>query len=177
MEAAFGSNLRIEEIPLFSGLSTDLWRELKRRVTILSFAAGDCILQEGEHNPGRLYVVLDGEAAICNKGRSLSTGRVTDYEIAVRRKNEVFGEISFLDGQPLSSGVVAKTPLTLAVLDCTTCDATPSTQRLRVSIIGSLRRQLAAELRESIADRLDTVQHEAEFSRYKRPCENELGRG
>jgi len=68
METTLGSTLRIEEIPLFSGLSKDLWRELKRRVTILRFAASDCILQEGEHNPGRLYVVLD---VVCNKQHTL----------------------------------------------------------------------------------------------------------
>lgn len=167
MDAALASKLWIEDIPLFSGLPRRLWRELERRVAIVSFAAGEWVLREGEQNPGRLYIVLDGEASISKSGRSLSTGRATDYEIAVRRKNEVFGEISFLDGQPASSGVVARTPLTLAVLDCTTCDATPLTRQLRVSIIGALRGQLAAELRESIADRLGTVQSAAEFSRYQ----------
>ncbi len=167
MATALASKLRIEDIPLFSGLPRQLGRELQRRVTILSFAAGECVLREGEHNPGRLYVVLDGEATIYKSGRSLSTGRVTDYEIGARRKNEVFGEISFLDGKPASSGVVAKTPLTLAVLDCTSCDATPLTRQLRVSIIGGLRDQLAKELRLSVADRLGNVQQEAEFSRYK----------
>ncbi len=167
METALTSRIRIEDIPLFAGLPKEHWRELERRITILSFGAGDRILSEGDQKPGRLYVVLDGEAAICKTGRSLPGGRVTDYEIAVRRKNEVFGEISFLDGKPASNSVVAKTPLTLAVLDCTTCDATPSLQRLRVSIIGALREQLAAELRELMAGRFDTIQHEAEFSRYK----------
>ncbi len=167
METALTSRIRIEDIPLFAGLPKEHWRELQRRLKILHFAAGDRILNEGDQNPGRLYVVLDGDAAICKTGRTLQGGRLTDYEIAVRRKNEAFGEISFLDGQPAANSVVAKTPMTLAVLDCATCDATPSLQRLRVSIIGALREQLAAELRESIAGRLGAVQHEAEFSRYK----------
>ncbi len=167
MEAGLATKLRIEDIPLFSGLPRRLWREFQRRVTIVSFAAGECVLREGEQNPGRLYVVLDGEASISKSGRSLATGRLTDYEIAIRRKMEVFGEISFLDGKPASSGAAAKTSLTLAVLDCTTCDATALTRQLRVSIIGALRGQLAAELRESIADRLGAVQHETEFSRYQ----------
>ena len=167
METALASGLSIEDIPLFAGLPKEHWRELERRLAILRFGAGDRILGEGDQKPGRLYVVLDGEAAICKTGRLLPSGRVTDYEIAVRRKNEVFGEISFLDGKPAANSVVAKTALTLAVLDCTTCDATPSLQRLRVAIIGALREQLAAELRLSMAGRFETVQHEAEFARYK----------
>ena len=144
LPAAFGSRIFRSSpgCPKSIGVS---WSAASRSC---SFGAGDRILSEGDQKPGRLYVVLDGEAAICKTGRSLPGGRVTDYEIAVRRKNEVFGEISFLDGKPASNSVVAKTPLTLAVLDCTTCDATPSLQRLRVSIIGALREQLAAELRE-----------------------------
>jgi CRP-like cAMP-binding protein len=167
METATAGKLRVEDIPLFAGLPKDQRRELERRVRIASFPAGATILKEGEHNPGRLYIVLDGEASVCNKGRSLSTGRDAGYEIAVRGKNEVFGEISFLDGLPAASSVVAKTPLTLAILDCTTCDVTPALQRLRAAIIGAMRGQLAADLRESIAERMGAVEHELDFSRYK----------
>jgi CRP-like cAMP-binding protein len=167
METAAAGKLRVEDIPLFAGLAKDQRRELERRVREARFPAGASILKEGEHNPGRLYIVLEGEASVCNKGRSLASGRDADYEIAVRGKNEVFGEISFLDGRPASSSVVAKTPLTLAILDCTTCDATPALQSLRAAIIGAMRGQLAAELRESIAERMDAVEHEADFARYK----------
>jgi CRP-like cAMP-binding protein len=167
MEIANAGKLRVEDIPVFAGLPRDQRRELERRVAIARFPAGASIVKEGDRNPGRLYIVLDGEASVCNKGRSLANGRVADYEIAIRGRNEVFGEISFLDGRPASSSVVAKTPLTLAILDCTTCDATPALQRLRSAVIGELRGQLGAELRESVAERVGAVENEADFLRYK----------
>ncbi len=89
-----------------------LWSDIR----VCRFDAGERICDEGEPNPGRSYIVLEGEVSLCNRGQAFSTHTMADYEIAVRSKNEVFGTISFLDGEPFSSSAFAKTPLTLAVL-------------------------------------------------------------
>ncbi len=157
----------IDQIPLFARLPRDRRPMLSQHISISRFSVGDLVIEEGEENPGRLYVVLEGEASLCNKGQSFSTAAVIDYEIGVRRKYEVFGAISFLDGQAYSSSVMAKTPLTLAVLDFSSRTLSRSSQKLHVSIIAELRRMLAGELRHSIAGRLDSARQEAEFSRYK----------
>jgi CRP-like cAMP-binding protein len=167
MAIAYVGGLRIDEIPLFARLPRDCWRALTYHLSICSFGVGDRILEEGEGNPGRFYVVLDGEAALCNKSVSPDNDRPTDYEIGVRRKHEVFGAISFLDGQAFSSSLIAKTPLTLAMLDFSSSNFSRSSKKLYASIIAELRGQLATDLRGSIADRLHSLQHEAEFSRYK----------
>ncbi len=117
MDVATTPALQIDAIPLLARLSKDRVEALERHTTIRFFAAGERIFDEGEENPGRLYVVLDGEMSLCNRGKAFSTHTMDDYEIAAHGKNAVFGTISFLDGKPYSSSAYAKTPLTLAVLD------------------------------------------------------------
>ncbi len=45
-------------------------------------------------------------------------------------------------------------------------------RKLRAAVVAELRRQLTSDLRLSIADRLGSLQQEAEFARYK----NAVGR-
>ena len=106
-----------DEVPFFARLPRERREALEQHIGIRSFAAGERVLEEGAANPGRLYVVLEGEAALCNRGKTFSTHTMADYETGSRGKDEVIGAISFLDGEPFSSSVLAKTPLTLAVLD------------------------------------------------------------
>ena len=167
MDVATTPALQIDAIPLLARLSKDRVEALERHTTIRFFAAGERIFDEGEENPGRLYVVLDGEMSLCNRGKAFSTHTMDDYEIAAHGKNAVFGTISFLDGKPYSSSAYAKTPLTLAVLDFSAPELPPASRKLRASIVAGLRRQLTADLRMSVVDRLDSLEHEAEFSRYK----------
>ena len=138
----------------------------------MPLAAGERVLEEGEANPGRLYVVLEGEAALCNRGKAFSTHTMAEYETGSRGKHEVIGALSFLDGEPFSSSVLAKTPLTLAVLDFSGAALLPASRKLKASVVAELRRELTSELRHSIAHRLDSLQNEAEFARYK----NAVGR-
>jgi len=172
MDAARANSLRIDEIPLFARLAQGRWDDLERHITILHFAPGDRIVEEGAENPGRLYVVLEGEVSLCNRGQAFSTHTMADYEIAVRGKNEVLAAISFLDGEAFSSSAYAKTPLTLAVIDFSSEPLPPASRKLRAWLVAELRRQLTSGLRHSISDRLGSLQQEAEFARYK----NAVGR-
>jgi CRP-like cAMP-binding protein len=172
MDIAFSHDFPADQIPLFARLPKDRRDALDQHIKIRRFAAGERIFEEGEPNPGRLYIVLEGEASLCNRGMSFSSHKMADYEIAVRGKNEVFGAISFLDGEPFSSSALAKTPLTLAALDFSATSLPPASRKLRAWLVAELRRQLTGDLRLSIAGRLGSLQHEAEFARYK----NAVGR-
>lgn len=158
---------KASDVPLFARLPKDSFRVLEQHLTILSFAPGERILREGDANPGRFYLVLEGEAGLCKSGQSIANKAPVDYEIAVRRKHEVFGSISFLDGQPFSSGAVAKTPLTLAVVDFSTSRLSQPSRKLHATLIAALRTEHTSDLRHSISDRVDRLREEAEFMRYK----------
>jgi CRP-like cAMP-binding protein len=168
MDMAITPALKVDAIPLLARLSKDRVETLVRHTTIRTFAAGERVFNEGEENPGRLYIVMEGQVSLCNRGKAFSTHTMDDYEIAAHGTNDVFGTISFLDGKPYSSSAWAKTPLTLAILDFSAAaDQSPASRKLRASIVAGVRRQLTADLRLSVADRLGSLQEEAEFARYK----------
>jgi CRP-like cAMP-binding protein len=172
MERAASNDDPIKDIPFFSRLPADRCEILKQHMTICRFTAGESIIEEGTANPGRLYIVLEGEAALCNRGRDFTTHALADYEIARRQKDEIFGAISFLDRKSFSSSARAKTPLIVAVLDFSQVELSAESRKLRAYVVGELRRELANELRHSIANRVGSLQQEAEFARYK----NAVGR-
>ena len=172
MDAVSISRFTAEEVPFFAQLPFEQREALEQHISIRSFAAGERVLEEGEANPGRLYVVLEGEAALCNRAKVVSTGAMAEYETGSRGKHEIIGAISFLDGEPFSSGVLAKTPLTLAVLDFSGEELPADSRQLKAAVVEELRRELTSELRHSIMHRRDSLQNEAEFARYK----NAVGR-
>ncbi len=150
MDAIPASGFAAGEVPFFTRLPLEQRKALEGHISICRYAAGELVLAEGEINPGRLYAVLEGEAALCNRGKSFATGDMAEYETGSRGKHEIIGAISFLDGEPFSSSVmVAKT------------------RALRAAVVAELKRELTNELRQSIVHRLGSLQNEAEFARYK----------
>ena len=172
MEVAAIRGFPAGEVPFFARLPQERREALEEHLSVCRFAAGERVLDEGQANPGRLYVVLEGEAILCNRGKALSTHTMAEYETGSRGKHEVIGAVSFLDGEVFSSSVVAKTPLTLAVLDFSAPQLSPTSRKLKAAVVAELRRELTSELRHSIMHRLDSLQNEAEFARYK----NAVGR-
>ena len=65
-----------------------------------NYRQGETIIEEGAPAACLLYIIIEGEVALCKTGRSPLTHRPFDYEIEVRGKNEVFGWVSVLDGRP-----------------------------------------------------------------------------
>ena len=89
-------------VPLFSGLSR---RELKRCgsvAKVVTFEADDVVAEEGEEGLA-FYVILQGEALVKRKGKTVATLIPGDF----------FGEVSLLDGGPRTATVVARTPVKL----------------------------------------------------------------
>ena len=166
MELSLISSYPLDDVGFFARLPKDRGEALRRHVSIGHYAAGERIVEEGAPNPGRLFVVLEGEAILCNRGQAFLSNSMADYETGQRGKHEVFGAISFLDGNPFSSSFIAKTPLAVAVLDFSE-ELSPDSRKLRADVIAQLRAELTSELRTSISHRVGSLQQEAEFARYK----------
>jgi CRP-like cAMP-binding protein len=91
----------LSHVPFFSALSKRELRRVAEEADVVSFAAGQVIVDEGM--PGEtMYVVLEGEAKVQQGVRRLGSVRPGDF----------FGEIAVLDGSPRSATVTALTPLT-----------------------------------------------------------------
>jgi CRP-like cAMP-binding protein len=87
-------------VPLFSRLSGRHLRRLAEHADVVSFREGEAVVKEGRAG-GTFYVVLEGEAKVVRRGRTLG----------LLGPGEFFGEISLLDGGPRTADVVASTPL------------------------------------------------------------------
>ncbi len=97
----------VTELPLFRGLDRDQVRRLASACRTTQFAAGDPIIEEGNHDR-TLYILLSGEAAIRRAGAAQAVGVV--------RVGECLGEMSLLTGQPHSASAVARQPTEAATL-------------------------------------------------------------
>ena len=94
------------KVPLFAGLPKRYLRRLGSLVSVVDVEAGRVFIREGE--TGReFFVVMSGDAEI----------RKGDQVVAFRGPNEFFGEISLLLDRPRSATVVARTDMTLEVIE------------------------------------------------------------
>lgn len=158
----------ISDIPLFSRLSNSQLRRVRRLMQIATYQPGAIVIKEGSPTACLLYIIIEGEAALHKKGRSPLTNLPFDYEIEVRGKKEIFGWLSVLDGGPQPVTVVAKTPLTVAILDLKKHRGLGSPSRHAINdIIAELRHYLSSSERSSLEYRVASLQQEAEFARYR----------
>jgi membrane protease YdiL (CAAX protease family) len=160
-------HISISGIPLFSRLSAAQLNRVERLIRVATYQPGEMVIEEGSPAACLLYIIIAGEAALCKRGRSPLTDRPLDYEIEVRGRNDLFGWISVLDGRPLPMTVMARTPLTVATLDLKRGDPGSPSRHIRNVLITELRRYLSCDLRTSLEYRVASLQHEAEFARYR----------
>jgi CRP-like cAMP-binding protein/GNAT superfamily N-acetyltransferase len=97
-----------EKLPLFGGLNAEQIRRVASVCTFLTFEPEAIIFREGDGSE-RLYVVLEGKAAIAIDAAGGSVGMVTG--------GECLGEISLLTATPHSATATARTVVETAVLD------------------------------------------------------------
>jgi len=97
---------RIAKIPLFSNLSAKQLASVDALVTTIDVAPGRELIRQGE--PGREFiVVIDGEAEVRRDGELIAT----------RGPGTFVGEMSLLLSRPRNASVVARTKMTIEVID------------------------------------------------------------
>jgi CRP-like cAMP-binding protein len=96
----------LAKIPLFQSLSAKQLAAVDALVTTIDVPAGRELIRQGE--PGREFlVVVEGEAEVRRDGEVIAT----------RGAGSFFGEIALLLDQPRNASVVAKTAMTIDVID------------------------------------------------------------
>jgi membrane protease YdiL (CAAX protease family) len=158
----------ISDVPIFSRFSDTQLKAVWRLMRMAAYQPGDTVIEEGAPAAHLLYLIVEGEAALCKRGRSPLTHSPLDYEIEVRGKKEVFGWVSVLDGCPQPMTVMARTPLAVAILDLRKRGGPGSPSRHTINdIIAELRHYLSGSVRSSFEYRVASLQQEAEFARYR----------
>jgi CRP-like cAMP-binding protein len=96
----------LRRLALFADLPPDALAALVDTVRDERVEEGAWILSEGDENAD-LFLILEGEAGVVRD----------EIEQSVMHAGMFFGEISVLLDEPATAGVVARTPLRLAVID------------------------------------------------------------
>src|SRR6516225_608329 len=88
---AKGRFIEIPKNPLFASLSRQQIRLVVPHIKHKKFKPGRVILQEGMRNPGKIYIIMDGQVALTKEGLSPIESLPTSYELAILRRGEIFG--------------------------------------------------------------------------------------
>lgn len=86
---------------LFSHLPEHVIRQLVPLSEITEYPEGTTILREGQQND-RVYIIVRGEVEIFASDHSI---------IRLRRRGDIFGEMSIISDKPVSASVVVKVPV------------------------------------------------------------------
>jgi CRP-like cAMP-binding protein/membrane protease YdiL (CAAX protease family) len=162
-----GRHIEIPKNPLFASLSRQQLRLVLPHLKYKKLKRGRVLLQEGFKNPGKIYIILDGQISITKQGVSPLESRPADYELAVLRRSEIFGEVSFVDGRPSSVSFLAKTDTVLAILDLSASRRRESIRRVRDVVAGKLRSHIAKQADKTVNLRMNGVQLETQLAAYR----------
>ncbi len=162
-----GRYIEIPKNPLFTNLSRQQIRLVLPHIKHKKYKPGRVILQEGARNPGKIYIIMDGQVTLTKEGLSPLESQPTCYELGLLRRGEIFGEMSFVDGKPSTVSFMTKTETTLAVVDLSASRRRSTTRRLRDVVTNKLRHHLTRHADESVALRVNTLQLENEFAAYR----------
>ena len=162
-----GRYTEIPKNPLFASLSRQQIRLILPHIKHKKFKPGRVILPEGTRNPGKIYIVMDGQVALTKEGLCPIESEPTCYELGTLRRGEIFGELSFVDGKPSAVSFMAKSEITVAVVDLSGSRRRSTTRRLRDVVANKLRHHLTRHADESVMLRVNTLQLENEFAAYR----------
>jgi CRP/FNR family transcriptional regulator, cyclic AMP receptor protein len=96
----------LARVPFFAGASWPEQVRLAQATDIITADAGETLIRQGRTGH-EFFVILEGTAEVRRDGsRETALG-----------PGECFGELSLLDGGPRSASVVARTSMSLAVID------------------------------------------------------------
>ncbi len=166
------SAIDLRAIPLFAPLSRRQLDSVRGLMQLIAFQRGQLILEEGVAYENRIFIVVEGEVSVCKRGRSPLDGRDFDFEIEVRGPSDIFNAASVLDDKPLPYTVVAKTAVTIAVLDLCKRRRNRLGPRIRNSVVADLKRYVADHFRKSFDTKMDSLRRDAEYAAYRNAVGN-----
>lgn len=92
----------LKRVPILAALKQEHLEMLSKLVTTRTYKKGDIIIKQGEPGTG-LFVILNGQVAVTAKSRP----GLPETKLNTLGKNEVFGEMSLIDGYPRSATITA----------------------------------------------------------------------
>jgi sigma-B regulation protein RsbU (phosphoserine phosphatase) len=98
----------LEFMGLFSGVPSHLAYELMERCTVAEFNGGDLVLSPGQENES-IRIILSGRLRV-------HLGNQTSNEFVIINPGECIGEMSIIDGKPVSAYVVADTTCRMLII-------------------------------------------------------------
>jgi len=124
----------LRRVPLFNKLNKRHLTEIAKHADELPMKAGEILAEQGKRG-------LDFDFIVEGKARVEQDGEFIRYLSA----GDFFGEISLIDGEPLTATVIAETDMTLLVVSRRSfdylLDTVPGLQKkMLVSLCGYLRR-------------------------------------
>ncbi|HUL37368.1 MAG TPA: SLC13 family permease [Thermodesulfobacteriota bacterium] len=136
-------DLRLLEIPLFSGLDRINLAKLIPELERASYKPGEILFKQGD--PGdSLFIITDGKARVF-----LQTHEKGGEEITVFGPKECFGEMALLTGEPRSASIQAVTDLSVFKLSRERFDnLLRKHHSLAIYFAGVLARRLASANRD-----------------------------
>lgn len=90
----------LQQVPLFSDLTTREVRQIARLFKERRFAEGEAVIKEGSGGAA-FFVIESGEAGVFIGGKKKATLKASDY----------FGEIALIDEGPRMASIIASTEL------------------------------------------------------------------
>jgi CRP-like cAMP-binding protein len=123
----------LQRVPVLSGLSRARLVELAHRAEEVEVPAGGYLTRQGALG-NEVYVILDGSFAVRRHTRTIAT----------RKKGDVFGELSLIDGLPRSANVVAEKDSTVLVVHKRDFEQLLEVPRVAKGVIANLATRLRA---------------------------------
>lgn len=128
----------LRKVPLLASMTRTVLGELAHRVEEIEVPSGAYLTRQGALGT-EAYVVLDGSFTVRHHTRT----------VAMRKKGDVFGEMSLIDALPRTANVVAEKDSSVLVVHKRDFDKVMEAPRVRTRVL----RNLASRLRD-IDDRV-----------------------
>ncbi|MEJ2367304.1 MAG: cyclic nucleotide-binding domain-containing protein [Acidobacteriota bacterium] len=155
---------KLDQIHLLKGLEADELAAVTGALQREQFPAGTVILDQGYGNL-KLFILVEGKVQILRKAGKL------EALIGVLEPFQTFGEMSVVDGRPVSATVRAESDVTALALSRDRFEAlTAESPRLAARLWENLCRELVSRIRST------TDQVQDYFAVNQALCENETFR-